>query len=511
MTFTHPPRRDHRPARPQRLRQDDGAVGPRGVPARGRPAPCSSTARTRGRTSACWPARAWSGRAATCSTTSRSRRPSRFLADRRPHFDRDARGRAARPVRARPDPAAAPALARQAVGVRRRRRRRHAAPRSRSSTRCTSAWTHRRGTRSTTPCSPTGSSTRARSSCRATSSARSSGCSRTSSCSTAGAVLASPTPTPCAPSGLTVTGPADDRRGVRRRTATSSPASSWAAPRRRPSSAPRPTTRDRARAAGLELGAVALQDLFVHLTDRATTTRGRPQEPDDASTVPAPPTPAHASAGRPRWLLHRPPLLGAWFWGDRGRRRRPWRPSSSSTGGPVSTASSPSPGRAPSGSRSRCSSAVTAAYLPGARRRRPHAPDALARARSSRPSVTGVGLRRRVRASLLLIERAVFGALGWRWRVIDDLSAVAAPRSRRSSVASCLTFVVAVRLAGLLVGIDLPAGRRLVGRRSRCPSRPARSSSSRRCSPPDAGPFATGRVVRRRAARRWSATVGEPS
>jgi len=32
-----------------------------------------------------------------------------------------------------------------------------------------------------------------------------------------------------------------------------------------------PDDRDRARAAGLDLGPVALQDLFVHLTDRSTT------------------------------------------------------------------------------------------------------------------------------------------------------------------------------------------------------------------------------------------------
>ena len=90
---------------------------------------------------------------------------------------------------------------------------------------------------------------------------------------------------------------------------------------------------------------------------------------------------------------------------------------------------------------------VTAAYLPV------HVATGLTRRTLSLGAlvaavVTGAvyGL---VFAVLLLIERAVFGALGWQWRVIDDVvwSGAEVPEFL---VASCLTFVVAY-ISGLLV------------------------------------------------------------
>jgi hypothetical protein len=56
---------------------------------------------------------------------------------------------------------------------------------------------------------------------------------------------------------------------------------------------------------------------------------------------------------------------------------------------------------------------------------------------------------------LLLVERAVYGAAGWRWTFVDDLSAGAGPGT--FVPASLLTFLVAY-LSGLLVGMTFLRG-----------------------------------------------------
>jgi len=56
---------------------------------------------------------------------------------------------------------------------------------------------------------------------------------------------------------------------------------------------------------------------------------------------------------------------------------------------------------------------------------------------------------------LLLVERAVYGAVGWEWRFFDDLSAGAGPGT--FIPASLLTYLVAY-LSGLLVGMAYQRG-----------------------------------------------------
>ncbi|AEE47516.1 hypothetical protein [Cellulomonas fimi] len=62
--------------------------------------------------------------------------------------------------------------------------------------------------------------------------------------------------------------------------------------------------------------------------------------------------------------------------------------------------------------------------------------------------------------ALLLVERAVFGALGWQWRFFDDMSAGA--EAGTFVPASILTFLVAY-LSGLLVGMAYLRGGGWVG------------------------------------------------
>ena len=149
--------------------------------------------------------------------------------------------------------------------------------------------------------------------------------------------------------------------------------------------------------------------------------------------------------------------------------------------------------------------AITAAYLPvhvaAGLTRRGLALGVAARRRAAPAVVYGVVL-----AGLLLVERAVFDALGWQWRIARRRSSPdGAGTASAASSATALMFIVAY-VSGLLVGDRLPARRRLVGRPSPCRSPPARSCSSSALFAQDAGPFSTVRVVRRRpaAARRRS-------
>ena len=156
---------------------------------------CSSTARTPSRTSGSSRAPASSGRAVTCSATRTSRQP-RLRREMRPPFDRASPRSCSTSSRSRRAPRSSPALARQEVRVRRRPRPRD--PRAADHPRRGVPRHGRavRATGSTTRCSPTTSSTRARSCCPATSSASSTGllehvtsCTAAGSCSPTGADL----------------------------------------------------------------------------------------------------------------------------------------------------------------------------------------------------------------------------------------------------------------------------------------------------------------------------------
>ena len=116
--------------------------------------------------------------------------------------------------------------------------------------------------------------------------------------------------------------------------------------------------------------------------------------------------------------------------------------------------------------------AITAAYLPV------HVAAGLTRRSLSFGSLigaTGTALvYGGVFAGLLLVERAVFAAFGWQWRILDDIT-YASTGIGPVLVSTTLIFVVAY-VSGLLVGMTYQRARRLVR-----DARPAAHRRSRSC------------------------------